>query len=745
MKLNLNIFSFTCIIICISLQEVAFSQTALTCINLYSSNSVLAIGTYPTLEKLRTPDLLKLEKKISELQNNINEVSAKKFRLENSLKEGVTIPYYLKPDALIKNESKLRVESADLENELSELPKLEQELIRAEAFLSGKSLPEESEEIIGLLKKYYWGPKAKKNKTKWTAGEIEELKRKIELYEKNIAIRKNNIQIYLKRIAKISQPYIERMKDKTNEELEVEKQKLIPLFSEINSLKSERDLILFEKQKEALVVFNGAMRDKRLNSPITDLLSTASLRKIPTSNKITLLIGNNLNHDNFSEKQLNEIKELISSLISKKYYIVYDAESIYSKEIELLTGEYGIPVMSKQMESFSENKNKVIINNDYLRMKLLSESASVITTPDSITGIGLYLEGLASHMLDVNGVFENGTLWNWAQDLKNRNRDLGATAKNIKIFSNTQSLISNTGYFDRNIMQNSVSNFQKFSIIQPDQYSLDSLQKILEEAVSVAKVNDQNHDTGGSVIFGSSKEDKNSANLIYQSAYILGRLGIAVATGGAGGAMEIANTGAWNAGGDSIGIPIGGKHTLDSERTFASSKHTKTIVTSGYEERIPALLGDGIDSRKLIIFAPGGNGTIKELATTLVRASSKLLSFKYIVFLDSDYYSSLVNWLMKSNLPKELKDKIVTINSADELEQLAKPIQETFERNRISEPRVEQLEYITKPTYSTNPWLSGKNKGFKNQRIGSESVNSTKSMKESNVENADESDFDIWD
>jgi uncharacterized protein (TIGR00725 family) len=265
-----------------------------------------------------------------------------------------------------------------------------------------------------------------------------------------------------------------------------------------------------------------------------------------------------------------------------------------------------------------------------------------------------------------------------------------------------------------------VESFKTFVSLKPESLNVDSVKKVINEGSSFAQVISMNQNTGGSVIFGSSREDKHSANLIYQSAYKLGRLGIAVATGGAGGAMEIANSGAYNAGGVSVGIPIGGKHMLENEQTISSSKHTKTIATAGYEERIPVLL----DSRKMIIFVPGGNGTIKELAVTLVKAAGKFDSFEKIVFLDSDYYKPLVEWFKASSLPQALKDKIVLLDKATDVETLGLSLQEGFEKARVQEPRKDQLSYEVKTyesSYSGSSFGSSKYLGGSSSGSGSSS------------------------
>jgi hypothetical protein len=71
---------------------------------------------------------------------------------------------------------------------------------------------------------------------------------------------------------------------------------------------------------------------------------------------------------------------------------------------------------------------------------------------------------------------------------------------------------------------------------------------------------------GGVVVFGGSKLALPYVNAEYRLAYWLGSNGIPVVTGGSGGAKVVANTGAFDAGGDSIGIPVGRGLLLPREK-----------------------------------------------------------------------------------------------------------------------------------------------------------------------------------
>lgn len=492
-----------------------------------------------------------------------------------------------------------------------------------------------------------------------------------------------------------------------NEIIEKDQSKIDSLKNQLTTLKDQ--LYLFNRQKEYILpivkikmekIMRDHLNDFRFKSALTDVYSFNSIINLNKDFKITLLLGNRWGQINNFE--LSQIKLLVEKFVSLNYHIVFEADSVYAGVISSLAGNLGIPVIGKDLPSFSNHPNKVVIYNDYLRMKALSSSKAVIINPDSVSGKGFFIEGLATHMFDYKRNTDISFFDNWTRELNKKGRNLGVSSHSIKKIQSIDELFTEPTETKFKFAPFTTPAFplvnskQTFILYTPENTSVESNQTILQAASSFRKVMIENSNTGGSVIFGSSSEDAHSANLIYQSAYKLSALGIAVATGGSGGAMKIANMGAWNAGGESIGIPIGGKHILKNETDFETNIHSRTIITSGYEERIPALLGVGRDSRKIIIFAPGGGGTLKELATTLIRMSSRMEKIKKIIFLDSEYYAGLVKWLLDSSLPQVIKDKIVLTDSAFEVEKIGLELQENFEKDRMSPARNNQETYEIK-------------------------------------------------
>jgi predicted Rossmann-fold nucleotide-binding protein len=455
------------------------------------------------------------------------------------------------------------------------------------------------------------------------------------------------------------------------------------------------------------------MRDPSFAAATEDLISFYTLSSLPKSSKVTLLIGNEEGALIASSKSaVEDFQAAIKLLKKKNYLILFEGNSVLAPIIHDIAGDSGVALYASNVGPRLQSKNALTITNDYLRMQVLGEADGVVAVGDSMSGIGLTLEGLVTHVWNLAKHFEKKELAAWERDLNMSGRNLGVRFDAIRQIDRLENLFSNRSSistdYDRpfNLSSPSFSSgpaakeflsgntspvaLPKFKI---DLLSLSSLERLLSEAKSFVRVMNENRGTGGSVFFGSSQTDRHSTPLIYESAYRLSELGYAVTTGGAGGAMQTANEGAYNAGGPSIGIPISGRSALKDEHKVASGVQTLTIPTSGYEERIPALLGSGEDSRRIVVFAPGGSGTIKELAVTFVRLSQNPDLISRIVFLDSKYYGGLVGWILKKPIPEYIKRKIVLIDNASEIAALGKNLLSTVEASRDIKPRKNQPQF----------------------------------------------------
>ncbi len=138
--------------------------------------------------------------------------------------------------------------------------------------------------------------------------------------------------------------------------------------------------------------------------------------------------------------------------------------------------------------------------------------------------------------------------------------------------------------------------------------------------------------------FGSSRfgEDNPYYQLAYKTAYLFGKEGYAIVTGGGPGIMEAANRGAYEAGAESIGLQIDIPTEVNKNPYL-----TKRLVFKHFFVRKVMLLRYALG---YIIF-PGGYGTFDELfeALTLMQ-TKKMYPFPVLLF-GSDYWKPLVRYM----------------------------------------------------------------------------------------------------
>jgi predicted Rossmann-fold nucleotide-binding protein len=207
------------------------------------------------------------------------------------------------------------------------------------------------------------------------------------------------------------------------------------------------------------------------------------------------------------------------------------------------------------------------------------------------------------------------------------------------------------------------------------------------EALHEASIHPETREpiAGGMVVFGSGRGSYSMEKTIYSSVEAAAKLGVPIATGGAGGFMETANRAATVAGAFSSGIPIGGRNSLRSEKRTMSHLHDVTVMTSGYETRIPALL----HRREIIAVAPGGMGTMKEVAVMMVAQAALPSVASNVVFIEDNYYGGLVDWLKQSNLPVAYKSRIGLVGDSAHMTNLVNSIleQEPGRKDNLIAPR----------------------------------------------------------
>jgi predicted Rossmann-fold nucleotide-binding protein len=401
----------------------------------------------------------------------------------------------------------------------------------------------------------------------------------------------------------------------------------------------------------------------RLQTLVADQLLYEWVGQWMNGETVTLLTGNSAVLNTQGEKVLDSI---VRRLTDAGVKVVYDADALTAKTIQQAGGARTLGITSDVTKTNDQNMI-VGIENDYLRMQAFAKGKRVIATPDSRPGFGMWLEGKLSYAFGVKSAWVEG-YGNWKS---NASPDLGlgrGYGSGVREYSNEvndlMKYLKDELRFASDSPTLSPKRVDRIFLLGKlvEQMSGSDLNSIIGRARLMlsgekAMASDSSGEAipGGAVIFGSGSGHWMYEKLVYNTAYFLGSLGIPVATGGAGGFMRTANSGAYDAGAQSIGIPMTGRSSLDTERRTYSSEQTLTVPADGYESRIPMLL----NRRELVIIAPGGGGTLKELATALVG--------DYRIILLGEYYQKLYQWLQGSALPESYKENIIYIANESDL------------------------------------------------------------------------------
>jgi hypothetical protein len=180
-------------------------------------------------------------------------------------------------------------------------------------------------------------------------------------------------------------------------------------------------------------------------------------------------------------------------------------------------------------------------------------------------------------------------------------------------------------------------------------------------------------------VFGSTSFDEN--NVDYKKARKFGELlageGFKVISGGGPGIMEAANRGAYEAGGESVGINI---QIENEERRnnfltksigfyyFFTRKVMLSYASAGY------------------VFFPGGFGTLDELFEMITLIQTKKLPFHgKIVIVGKDFWEPLISWIKEGlcNKYKTIKEENLDIFIlVDTPEEAMEIIKNDFENKR---------------------------------------------------------------
>jgi hypothetical protein len=139
-------------------------------------------------------------------------------------------------------------------------------------------------------------------------------------------------------------------------------------------------------------------------------------------------------------------------------------------------------------------------------------------------------------------------------------------------------------------------------------------------------------------IFGSARVEE--GNKYYEAArelaFKLSKKGFSIVTGGGPGIMEAANRGAFEAGGNSIGLNI----KLPKEQK--PNKYLTEILNFNYFFSRKVML---VKYATAFVLFPGGFGTLDELTETLTLIQTKKLKPFPVILYGNEYWNGFVQWV----------------------------------------------------------------------------------------------------
>lgn len=406
------------------------------------------------------------------------------------------------------------------------------------------------------------------------------------------------------------------------------------------------------------------------------ILDYLNLLKIKVANKgedskLALTFGYGTTQEN--TKSLDLARKIIEDFDGDGKILV-DGDSPMGQEIAQIDLKKTLLIAGTEMET--SGIETIVVRNDYLRMKLFKNAKKTVTSIDSPIGLGIIFNEGDAIIYDPEHRW-TANLQNWSREIPvklglpsfyNAGREVSAEGVLKALNAKSSKSWDFGGKFSWKESEREVPTSAKL-----EDLSASKIADILNTAIAAEKdYQDLTRDSsgkpypGGAVVFGSSQNHHQYTKMIWDITNYLASRGVTIATGGSGGFMEVANDAAFSAGAHSIGIPIGGRHDLKNEKTINSDLHTVTIPASGYEDRIPNLL----HRRKMIIFAPGGSGTMKELATAFFKVAKAMTSDEIIVFMSKDYYGTMFEGLQNSALPQSLRSKIFLVDSIEDMQKL---------------------------------------------------------------------------
>jgi len=144
-------------------------------------------------------------------------------------------------------------------------------------------------------------------------------------------------------------------------------------------------------------------------------------------------------------------------------------------------------------------------------------------------------------------------------------------------------------------------------------------------------------------VYGSSKLKAGTYDYekTREIAYLLGKEGFTIITGGGPGAMEAANLGAQEAGVKSVGLNI----ELPSEQVCNAFANITVTFNHFFARKIML-----VKYSTAFVIIPGGMGTLDELTEVLTLIQTRKIKPFPVVLFNSSYWQGFLDWLTSKSL-----------------------------------------------------------------------------------------------